>query len=195
MRGKNGMITPDDIDRTLTPQRGKSRTVKLSDIAHALTPQQLKDLHGAQDPKKSKWKNVRGEYDGIKFDSIGEVRRYRVLKTMEAAGEISDLKVHPVFILQESFIDAEGYRHPSITYEADFSYYDLKSLDSAGRPALVVEDIKGAHGTMTPVFMLKAKMFLKQYVSIRFRIIKPSGERIPIGAIPAVKNPRKKRKV
>ena len=158
------------------------RDIKLSDIASAF-PGLLKK----ESVKPSKWKNRRINIDGIAFDSLGEGQRYRVLKTMEAAGEIKDLKVHPVFLLQESFIDVEGYRHPAITYEADFSYFDIAS------GMLVVEDIKGARGTLHPVFMLKAKMFLKQYISIRFRIIKPSGERITIGTIPAVKKPRRKK--
>ena len=44
---------------------------------------------------KAKFRNVRVEYDGIKFDSKRECAHYQELKMLEAAGEISQLRVHP----------------------------------------------------------------------------------------------------
>ena len=44
---------------------------------------------------KSKFRNIRVEYDGIKFDSKRECAYYQELKLLEAAGDISQLRVHP----------------------------------------------------------------------------------------------------
>lgn len=107
--------------------------------------------------------NARKAYaDGYTFDSIQEYYRYQDLCLMQQAGEISNLKVHPVFMLQESFKDdLTGKRHRAITYEADFQYTE--------NGITVVEDVKGVE---TDIFRLKWKMFRKMYPGIDARIIK-----------------------
>ena len=81
---------------------------------------------------------------------------------MQDAGAISNLVVHPTFILQDGFMDAlTGERHRAITYEGDFQYTE--------NGVTVVEDVKGK---ATDIFRLKWKMFRKIYPEIEARIIK-----------------------
>lgn len=105
----------------------------------------------------SKYHSKSIEFEGIRFDSIAEYRRYEELKLMEKAGEISCLSVHPRFLLQEAFITPDGKREAQITYEADFKYFEQ------GKP--VVEDVKGVR---TEVYKIKRKLFLKRYPGIKF---------------------------
>jgi hypothetical protein len=81
--------------------------------------------------------------DGITFDSAKEARRYGELKLLQAAGEISGLKLQPVFAWTW---EGEPLRYPrtktgrkgqQIKYIADFKYFDRK------RGKRVVEDVKG----------------------------------------------------
>jgi hypothetical protein len=106
-----------------------------------------------------KYGNEQEVVDGITFDSKAEAERYKELKLMERAGEISGLELQPRFVLQEAFTDDAGVNHQAITYVADFRYIE--------RGALVVEDVKGAE---TAVFKIKAKMFRYRYRSIELRI-------------------------
>ena len=48
---------------------------------------------------KSKYKADKVVVDGVKFDSKREARRYRELKLLEKAGEISDLQMQVKFVL------------------------------------------------------------------------------------------------
>lgn len=103
--------------------------------------------------RKSKYRAVKTTIDGITFDSKKEAARYKELKLLEKAGEIKDLGLQPRFTLQESF-KHEGKTQRSITYIADFIYWDEKAK------ATVVEDVKGHK---TQVYGIKKKMFLKRY--------------------------------
>ena len=100
------------------------------------------------------------EFDGFKFDSKKELKRYQELKMLEKAGKIKDLKLQPVFILQEGFYYC-GKAIRQITYRADFEY-----VDEDGK--VVVEDVKGFK---TDVYKLKKKLFLKKYPDIVFKEI------------------------
>lgn len=95
------------------------------------------------------------EVDGIRFDSLAESRRYCELRLLEAAGEITDLRVHPRYEL----LPKEGGER-AVHYEGDFEYRE------GGR--VVCEDVKGVE---TPVFRLKASMFRRRYPGIELRII------------------------
>lgn len=80
------------------------------------------------------------EYDGIRFASTGEGRRYLQLKLLLQQGYIEDLK------LQVDFpITINGQKVCS--YRADFVYTE-NNLQ-------IVEDFKGVE---TPVFKLKRKL-------------------------------------
>ena len=80
-------------------------------------------------------------FDGIRFASKSEAKRYAVLKLLQDAGEIRDLKTQ-----YSIAIDVNG-KH-ICNYVADFHYYT-----KTGRP--VVEDVKGFR---TPVYKLKKKL-------------------------------------
>ena len=52
---------------------------------------------------QSKYKNKKIQVDMYVFDSAKEAKRYRELKLLERAEEISNLELQPRFLLQESF--------------------------------------------------------------------------------------------
>lgn len=113
--------------------------------------------------KYNKYGNIKTVIDGIKFDSKRESERYLELKLLEKAGEISDLKLQPRFILQHGF-KYNGKTIRAITYTADFQYKEKENKRE------VVEDVKGVE---TAVFKIKKKMFLKDYCELYdFRIVK-----------------------
>lgn len=95
--------------------------------------------------KKSKYRNIKTEVDGITFDSKKEAERYKFLKLLEKAGEILDLNLQVRFPFS-----MEG--RVMFTYIADFMYYD-KALSKT-----IIEDVKGMR---TPVYKLKKKLIEK----------------------------------
>jgi len=96
--------------------------------------------------RRSKMRNVPTVVDGIKFDSRGESERYKVLKWMQAVGEISDLRLqHKIEIAPGVRLPGAKRASPPVRYFADFYY-----RDAAG--SVVVEDFKGQ---LTPVYKLK----------------------------------------
>jgi len=110
--------------------------------------------------KRPKYRNVRTVVDGITFDSKREAERYGELKLLERDGQITDLEVHPRFVLQEGFRLPYGKRVPAITYTADFGYNEWN--------ARIVEDVKGVE---TAVFKLKQRLFWKRYPDIELRVV------------------------
>lgn len=97
----------------------------------------------------SKYHSKKTTVYGKTFDSKKEADRYCELRLLEMAGKIKDLQLQYTFILQPSF-KKNGKTIRSITYIADFVYYDLE------RMKIVVEDVKGYR---TKEYMLKRKMF------------------------------------
>jgi len=91
--------------------------------------------------------------NGIIFDSKKEAKRYGELLLLEKAGDIKDLELQPVFILQKGFTH-KGKLVREIKYIADFKYYDRRA------EAWVVEDVKGFRPAE---YMIKKKIFLKLY--------------------------------
>lgn len=89
---------------------------------------------------RAKYRNKKTVVDGIKFDSQREATRYSVLKIMQAAGVISDLRLQVPYV-----ITVNGLK--ICKYVADFVYVDR------GRD--VVEDVKGMK---TPTYNLKKKL-------------------------------------
>lgn len=95
---------------------------------------------------RNKYHAKKARVDGYSFDSQAEARRYGELRLMEKAGEISGLKVHPVFP-----IEIQG--RPVCKVILDFSYKDKNGDD-------VHEDVKGVD---TALSKLKRKMVEAQY--------------------------------
>jgi len=90
----------------------------------------------------TKYRNVKCTYNGIKFDSIGERDRYKVLELRVKAGEIFGLKTQVRFVLNVNGIKV-------CNYIADFTYYEKDNYN------IIVEDFKGV---ITGLFTLKKKL-------------------------------------
>lgn len=97
-------------------------------------------------------KNV--NMNGIKFDSQLECEFYKELKLLEKSGKVKNLKLQVPFVLQESYVNAEGKKIKEIKYIADFTYEENGQL--------VVADVK-SKATKTQVYLLKKKLFEKKY--------------------------------
>lgn len=108
----------------------------------------------------NKYRNKKVIVDGKKFDSKKEGDRYKELKLLERAGEISNLELQPRFLLQDKF-KKNGKTYRKIEYVADFKYIENGKA--------IVEDVKGMQ---TDVFKLKHKIFEKTYPDLELRIIK-----------------------
>jgi len=112
--------------------------------------------------KKSKYKNTKVEYNGIKFDSIKEKNRFIQLMLLGEQGLITDLILQPKFELQPKF-KHEGKTHRAISYVGDFQY----TMDGK----VIVEDVKASKYFTTDVYKLKKKLLLFKYPDINFREI------------------------
>ena len=117
-------------------------------------PKSYKSLYPAA--KKNKYKNIKTEIDGVKFDSKKEAKRYQELKLLLNLRFISDLVLQPVFILQDKF-KYNGKTERAIKYIADFQY--IKNGET------IVEDVKGKK---IDVYKIKKKLLLKKYPDINF---------------------------
>ena len=95
----------------------------------------------------SKYKNIRCERDGYKFDSKKEMRRYMELKLLQRAGEIDDLKLQVPYKLAVGGIVIGKYI-------ADFTYTE------GGK--FVCEDVKGVK---TAIYRRSKKHMLAQRLS------------------------------
>ena len=104
--------------------------------------------------RKSKYKAIKVEYDGIVFDSKLEGARYKILKALENSGHITDLEVQVPYEC-----DVEGTR--ICKYIADFRY--------KVNGETVVEDTKGV---LTQVFKLKKKLVEALYPGTVIVIVK-----------------------
>lgn len=113
--------------------------------------------------------------DNIMFDSAAESRRYLVLKSMEQAGQIKHLVVHPEFILCAGVMTHHGSKHrrlSDIKFTADFAYW----LDGK----YVIEDVKPHHDDektglrkpyTTEAFRLRWAILQRQHPEYVFRVV------------------------
>ena len=99
----------------------------------------------------SKYGNKKVIVDGYKFDSKVEADYYYRLKIEKMKGLIKDFKVHPTFVVQESF-KIKGKNIQQITYTPDFQV-----IKNDGTIDYI--DIKGA--IKTAEFRIKEKLFKK----------------------------------
>jgi hypothetical protein len=91
-----------------------------------------------------KYRNIKCEWQGEKFDSKAELKRFLELWALLEAGEIIELQRQPKFILVKK-IELDGRTKPAIRYVADFEY-----LTKSGQR--IIEDVKGV---ITPIYRLK----------------------------------------
>ena len=116
----------------------------------------------------SKYNSRKVAVDGIAFDSVKEARRYKQLKLLQLAGEISDLRMQVPFELvpaqyeRSKSVYSRGAKkgqpkrgrciEKAVTYFADFVYSEN------GRR--IVEDAKGMR---TKDYVIKRKLFRWRY--------------------------------
>ena len=107
-------------------------------------------------PKRNKYNAKKTLVDGIVFASAAEAHRYKELKLLERAGEISDirLQVPYVFTLKGKKI---------FTYYADFVYAKYRQQTLAVIIELIVEDVKSKITCRIPIYRLKKKLIEAQY--------------------------------
>lgn len=96
-----------------------------------------------------KYKNVKVEVDGLRFDSRKEAKRYGELKLLEKAGQIDTLTLQPKFTLIDSQRNAHGKAIRPWVYIGDFMYRE------GGK--FVIEDVKGMK---TREYIAKSKAML-----------------------------------
>jgi hypothetical protein len=96
----------------------------------------------------SKYRNVKVEVDGLRFDSKREALYWLDLKAREAAGEIRDVRRQVVFGLFAPVHDKPGMTAMVSSYIADYTYVVV----ATGSP--VVVDVKGVR---TRLYLLKKK--------------------------------------
>ncbi len=119
--------------------------------------------------KKLKYRNIKIEVDGIKFDSKAEYKRYTELKLFERVKNISDLELQVKFELQPSFVDNQGVKQRAITYVADFVYKENNKI--------IVEDLKSVATAKDSTYKIKKKMLLwlfkrdEDYIDYEFKEI------------------------
>lgn len=112
-----------------------------------------KFLNNSIDQKKSKYHNTKVEYNGIKFDSIKEMKTYQLLEYRQKIGEIKELKLQvPYELIPKYKMNDKTIRKTQ--YIADFTYISTKDNK------LHVVDTKGFK---TDVYRLKKKMFEYKY--------------------------------
>ena len=120
---------------------------------------------------RNKYKNTKVEVDGLIFDSKKEARRYKELKLLEEAGEITDLRMQVKYQLlpeqrEPDHIGKRGGIHKGKIIERESSYLaDFVYTDNEGQT--IVEDTKGMR---TTDYVLKRKMML-YFHGIRIREI------------------------
>jgi hypothetical protein len=113
----------------------------------------------------TKYRAIKTEVDGQRFDSKAEARRYSELRLWEKAGEIKDLRCQRAFVLAPGVkFDGESRAKPPLRYVADFCYQEWR----VDRWHTVVEDVKGVQ---TPLFRAKRHL-MKHLFGIDIRIAK-----------------------
>lgn len=101
---------------------------------------------------KSKYKNIKYEHNGLKFDSKKEFNRYLYLLKLKESGEIQNLEMQKKFVLYEKQTLDNGAVINKQSYIADFCYN--KGFE------YIVEDVKGykkKNGRNNPAYTLFLK--------------------------------------
>lgn len=89
----------------------------------------------------------------IRFDGQREARRYQYLKILQRIGDISELELQPLFLLECGDVPVRYDSGCQAKYIADFRYRNKEG-------EVIVEDLKGMD---TPQSKLKRAMVKSQY--------------------------------
>ena len=103
--------------------------------------------------KPSKYRNVKTEVDGIKFDSKKEAKRWAELRTLQKAGKLLDLSHQWKYFLIPAQTRSDGKKERGVTYIADFAYVDMDGVTH-------VEDVKSPASRKLPAYIIKRKLLL-----------------------------------
>ena len=115
-----------------------------------------KFLNNSIDQKKSKYHNTKVEYNGIKFDSVKEMKHYQLLEYRQKIGEIKELKLQvPYELIPKYKMNEKTIR--KTTYVADFVYYDTRDNKTH------VIDVKSSFTRKNQVYRIKKKLFEYKY--------------------------------
>ena len=117
-------------------------------------------------PNNGKYCARKVEYKGLKFASSMEFYYYLFLLDLKEKGEVIDIELQPVFVLQEKF----RYKDKAIREIKYIS--DFKVTYSDG--SVIIFDVKGQ---ATPEFKLKWKMVKFLHQDMDFRCIKSVGRK------------------
>jgi hypothetical protein len=105
----------------------------------------------------NKYRAVKCEMDGIRFDSLGERECYTILKLLQGANKIKDLRVHVTTHLL-----------PRISHKTDFCFFDIQ------KQCLVWAEFKGMETERWRVIKKLWSLFgpgpLRVFKQIRHRI-------------------------
>jgi len=109
---------------------------------------------------QNKYRNTKTIVDGIEFDSQKEAARYKELKLLEAAGEISNLEMQVKFVLiptqrEPDFVGVRGGIKKGKVIEKECSY--LADFVYIRDGEVIVEDTKGIR---TKDYIIKRKLML-----------------------------------
>lgn len=108
--------------------------------------------------KPSKYRNCPVVVDGMRFASSAEAGRYRILKMLQQAGEISDLQCQVPFALAPAVhLFGAKRKTPALRYLADFTY-----RNKIGQQ--VIEDVKG--GPLTQAYRIKRHLLALKGIHI-----------------------------
>lgn len=110
--------------------------------------------------RANKYGAKKTQRDGIQFDSLMEADRYQYLKLLQHAGIISELELHPEFVLIEPFKKL-GKKKRGHKYKADFMY-----RDESGQ--MIVEDVKGV---IARDFPLRRTLFDYKFPDIVLKVV------------------------
>lgn len=115
-----------------------------------------KFLNNSIDQKKSKYHNTKVEYNGIKFDSVKEMKHYQLLEYRQKIGEIKELKLQvPYELIPKYKMNDKTIR--KCVYIADFVYYDTRDNKTH------VIDVKSSFTRKNEVYRIKKKLFEYKY--------------------------------
>ncbi len=110
--------------------------------------------------RTNKYRNTKTIVDGIEFDSRKEAARYKELKLLEEAGEISNLEMQVKFVLiptqrEPDFVGVRGGIKKGKVIEKECSY--LADFVYIRDGEVIVEDTKGIR---TKDYIIKRKLML-----------------------------------
>lgn len=105
--------------------------------------------------RPAKYRNTVLVVDGVRFDSLKELRRWGELRMLERAGAIGDLKRQVSFELIPAQKNAAGKVEMPTRYVADFVYME--------GGAKVIEDVKSEVTRKLRVYVIKRKLMLQVF--------------------------------